>query len=472
MFLILPRGVQAKVEEMLLRFECRLEIKDRRAFHPDAGFKLGSRSVLRAYQERAVERLWETKGGVVRGPCGSGKTVVLIAAIARFDQPAIVIVSTKSLAQQWRGALNAWLGFQPGSIESGQRNIRPVTVATQQSTWSMLNKGEGRVFEQFGMLIGDEIHHWAARTFLEVSTAFPAAYRIGASADERRKDGLEHLIYETFGELVCEIKKEELIEVGHRLPSRMEIVPTRYEDTVYTQSLRAKESPDWTGMITRLCEDDLRREEIFFHLRRAITLKNDNEDNRTTIISDQGIIDHDQTNTVHNAQLKRLPPTGKEINAHFALNKNRVLLLSERVESCRWWVQRLRAAGIPAGLMIGGPANKQELEDTISGLRFGSLRVGVGTKVADEGLDIPALTHVFVTCPVHKNPKRLEQMIGRAARCHEGKKEAVCIYFWDRALFPYRDPTDTERGHQTKEDNFLRSLGRAVDRWEVIHWQA
>lgn len=454
-FLILPRGVQAKVEELLLRFECRLEIRDRRIIHPEAGFELGSRAALRAYQERAVDRLWETKGGVIRGPCGSGKTVVLIAAIARFDQPTIVIVATKSLAQQWRGALNAWLGFQPGSIESGNRNVRPVTVATQQSIWSMLTKGEGGIFEQFGLLIGDEIHHWAARTFLEVSAAFSAAYRIGASADERRKDGLEHLIYETFGELVYEIKKKELIEAGHRLPSRMEIVPTHYEDAIYSQSLRARESPDWTGMISRMCEDEGRREEILFRLQAILLADQVNKDNPI----------RDPEKRKLNLALNKKP-------VYFAKNKSQVLLLSDRVDTCRWWVQHLRSLGIPTGLMIGGPANRRELEDAIAGLQNGSLRVGVGTKVADEGLDIPALSHVLITCPVHMHPKRLDQMIGRAARCHAGKKEAVCVYFWDRALFPFRNPEDGERVHQTKEDKFLRSLGRAVDRWEVIHCQA
>jgi superfamily II DNA or RNA helicase len=239
MFFILPRGAKKKVEKILTKWDCVLQpVRDKMLRFPPANFKLTERSVLRPYQEDAVKALVQEGNGTIRGPCGSGKTVILIAAIAAINQPTLVIVHSRTLAQQWRAALNAWLGFQPGSIESGKRVIRPVTVATQQSVWKAIENNEAPWLQKFSVLVGDEIHHWAARTFQIVTSAFPGAWRIGASADERRKDGMEHLIYETFGDPVAKIKKDHLIQIGKLLPSRMEVVKTSYFDEVYVDSVR------------------------------------------------------------------------------------------------------------------------------------------------------------------------------------------------------------------------------------------
>ncbi len=147
--------------------------------------------------------------------------------------------------------------------------------------------------------------------------------------------------------------------------------------------------------------------------------------------------------------------------------KIRILVLSDRVEACRKWVERLRLEGIPAGLMVGGPANRKELDETITGLKYGTLSVGVGTSVADEGLDIPPLTHVLVTCPTHKHRKRLEQMIGRAARLHDDKEEAVCVYFWDWHMFPNPEQGESSVSLLSRRKKFLKDLGKAVDTVEL-----
>jgi superfamily II DNA or RNA helicase len=122
---------------------------------------------------------------------------------------------------------------------------------------------------------------------------------------------------------------------------------------------------------------------------------------------------------------------------------------------------------VEAGLLIGGPQNRQELEESIVRLRSGSLRVGVGTTVADEGLDIPRLTHVFLACPVHHHPKRMGQMIGRAARPFENKTQAVCVYFWDWKMFPTPKSGDSEEKLESKRAEFIRSLAKVVNTFSV-----
>lgn len=144
--------------------------------------------------------------------------------------------------------------------------------------------------------------------------------------------------------------------------------------------------------------------------------------------------------------------------------KPAILILSDRVDACKELYRRLALLDVRCGLMLGGNTNKDVLSATIEGLKDGSLQVGIGTSVADEGLDIPNLTHVFVTCPVHKNLKRLNQMIGRCSRPFPGKPEGVCFYFWDQDMFPL---ATTKKRKKEKDKEFLKSLKSVVDSIDV-----
>lgn len=458
-FMILPRGSLEKVEEILAgEFGIRLDpVIDKTVKLTEVDFEIRTGEELRPYQSAAVEFLAEEEGGLVRGDPGSGKTVILLGAIARLRQPAIVVVHSNALKKQWEFEALRWLGIVAGSIGSGRKmRLAPLTIATQQSLWYRVKHGDIGWAGKFGTLVGDEIHRWAARTFAEVASTFPAAFRIGASADERRKDGMEHVVYETFGSRVHKIKRDALVADGKLLPIKMEIVPTNYSDSIYLSSvatafvcpdckgklitppLRKKtdrrkfcrecdiiidpEVPDWVGMISRLVVDEERNEQIFRHVRRVIDASPD----------------------------------------------NRILILNEQVKPCRQWAARLHLEDIPTGLLLGGPENRRELARTVSGINTGSLRVAIGTPVADEGLDLPPISHVFMTCPVHTHPKRLKQMAGRGARPHGKLEWATCVYFWDWEMFPSlwpgRDPTE----HSKEKESFIRRLKRSADRVQIF----
>jgi len=655
MFLILPRGARKKIEEILEKHGAGMAVKDCTLRLPPPGFSIVPEMTLRPYQAEAVENLLRSGEGVVRGPCGSGKTVILLGAIEVFNQPTIVIVHNKALAKQWRSAVMAWLGIQPGSIEAGKRELKPVTVATQQSLWRLVQRRDEKVAASFGLVVADECvvpgtpilmadgstkkiseirvgdnvavggkvlglfekeydgevvrigdelvlipdhpvatpnswvdagrltpedtviyprgwrfgrpritgafysgkvhnlktenevyvaggilvhncHRFAARTFKAVAEYFPAAHRIAASADERRKDGLEHLVYETFGPRVAEIEREDLVEMGNLLPSTMIVVPTNYIDELYLASLEAKEPPDWTGMISRLVKDPERniliqkivgrilggnfpgelpaaepgpsinarvrararsavngmgRKSVFnnFLLKDLFkSLFNKKlRNNNSTSLTGSGVVDADEKKSAlaggffpirvrstsetkkyeeekkTKTRRRKKDETKKTKKAKRKKSEEaepRILLLGDRVSECKNWVVRFELEGVEAGLMIGGPENRGKLGSTISGLRRGKIRVGVGTTVADEGLDIPALTHVLVTCPVHQHPKRLTQMIGRAARPHPGKSRAVCVYLWDWRMFPF---VPDEAAAPRRYEKFLRRLASVVD---------
>lgn len=134
---------------------------------------------LRWYQELALAR-WDAAGqrGVVALPTGAGKTLVAIAAIARLGAPALCVVPTRVLLDQWARTIAACWPHSIGRLGDGDRTVAPITVATYASAvaWAP------RVGDRFGIVIVDEAHHvggWCPADLLEMLVA-PA--RLGLTA--------------------------------------------------------------------------------------------------------------------------------------------------------------------------------------------------------------------------------------------------------------------------------------------------
>jgi len=451
----LPRGTLVQVKKVARSLGYSLKVIDRTVRHSKINLSFRDNKKLRPDQLPAVQFLADKGNALVRGDCGVGKTVVLLGAIRQIAQPTIVIVNSNALLAQWIDAVMDWFGFEAGRIGGGKKEqIKKITIATQQSLWSKVKRGNTAWSDDFGCVVGDEIHRWAANTFLRVASVFSGAYRIGASADERRKDGREYLIYETFGEQVYKFNRDELVCSGKLLPVHMQVVKTGYSDPFWLHTQRSNricidcgelletpkvfsnnqkycsickrivqpETPDWVGMIERLTQDDERNQTILRHVDRVL-----GED-----------------------------PT------------NKILILTERVQASKDWIIRLEEKRIPCGLLIGGIENRSEFERTLSGLRTGSVRVAIGTTVADEGLDVPSLTHVFLSCPVHTHPKRIKQMIGRSARPYKQLERGTAVYFWDENLFPPKMDLGFELHDRDQEQKFIRVLKRNCDTFEIF----
>ena len=168
----------AIVEELPRR---GLDVDDRVRAAGRAGAGIGGWPAppLRPYQDDALTA-WELGGhrGVVVLPTGAGKTRVAIAAIAAMRAPALVLVPTRVLLHQWTTALREAGVARIGVLGDGERQIEPTTVATYESAWRMIEHIGGR----FGMLVVDEVHHFAGGARTEILEACTASRRLGLTA--------------------------------------------------------------------------------------------------------------------------------------------------------------------------------------------------------------------------------------------------------------------------------------------------
>ncbi|WP_200531841.1 DEAD/DEAH box helicase family protein [Halorubrum sp. LN27] len=186
---------------------------------------------LRDYQETWVETFLDARSGVYVGPPGSGKTVAAIATIAAVGGETLILVPSRELAGQWREELLDHSTIDPADIglyHGGQKEIRPVTIATYQIAGMDRHRS---LFDsrKWGLICFDEAHHITAPVFSR-SAELQTKHRLGLSATPVRETGSEEEIYTLIGRPIG-ADWDALFEAGFVQEPEVEIryVPWRDE---------------------------------------------------------------------------------------------------------------------------------------------------------------------------------------------------------------------------------------------------
>ncbi|MGH9917259.1 MAG: DEAD/DEAH box helicase, partial [Nitrososphaerales archaeon] len=163
---------------------------------------------MRGYQKRSLGA-WDKAGrrGVIVLPTGAGKTVIAMKAIELVNQPAVVIVPTLDLLEQWRKRVQEELGIQEvGVYGGGENTVRAVTICTYDSAYIRA----GELGNRFSLLIFDEVHHLPGESFRQIAEMFTAPYRVGLTATYEREDMLHLELPRLIGGVVYRLKPEDL----------------------------------------------------------------------------------------------------------------------------------------------------------------------------------------------------------------------------------------------------------------------
>ncbi len=175
---------------------------------------------LREHQQIVMETISKKDLGVIVAPPGSGKTIVALKIISDKQQPALIIVHRKQLVEQWTERVETFLGIpkiEIGKIEQGKNKVgKKITIATIQSLSKELVKAETEnILTAFGTVIVDECHHIPAETFRNTIAKLQTFYLYGLTATPFRKYNDGKLIFIHLGELISEIKSNEISTARH-----------------------------------------------------------------------------------------------------------------------------------------------------------------------------------------------------------------------------------------------------------------
>jgi len=216
---------------------------------------------LRDYQEKVVQIYKDNMdkgGGLLEIPCGRGKTVMALKILSELKVKTLVVVHKGFLLNQWVERINQFLpGAKVGTIQGQTIDIegKDIVIGMLQSL-SMKNYPQG-MFENFGLIIVDEVHHIAAEVFVRSLFKIVTKYVLGLSATMQRKDGLSKVFKMFLGDIIYKEKPKGndkvLVKVIEYKTNDEEFNETKYD---------FRGNPAYSTMISKLCTYNRRSEFI------------------------------------------------------------------------------------------------------------------------------------------------------------------------------------------------------------------
>ena len=167
---------------------------------------------VRDYQRQSVDAFYaggDARGGsgVIVLPCGAGKTIVGITAMAALKTQTLVLTTSTTAVEQWRREILDKTDLQDDQVATytgESKGIAPVTLATYQIVTYRPNKTgpfpHFKIFAErdWGLIVYDEVHLLPAPVF-RVTADIQARRRLGLTATLVREDGREEDVFSLIG---------------------------------------------------------------------------------------------------------------------------------------------------------------------------------------------------------------------------------------------------------------------------------
>ncbi|MDJ0915633.1 MAG: DEAD/DEAH box helicase [Desulfobacterales bacterium] len=371
----IPRGYTRHLIKLCRQHNIQYEFVDQRRRLPPIALKF--RGQLKPFQDKAASRMLEKDFGTLCAPTGSGKTVMALNMMVNRQQPALIIVHTRDLAQQWLERINSFLNIphsQIGFIGGGKQVLgTEVTVALVQS----LYKCADEIASNIGFLIVDECHRCPSRTFTEAVSCFDSQYMLGLSATPWRRDNLSKLIFWHLGDLHYQIDKKQLIASGDVLA--VDVVVRKTDFKPYFDPVR-----EYSKMVAELTSNDKRNQLI-----------------------------------------------AADVAVEAASSRGICLVLSDRKKHCEILASLLRFKHNVNSEILTGDLTIEQRRKVIDRLMDGQAKVLVATgQLIGEGFDLNTLSILFLATPI-KFSGRVLQYLGRVLRPAPNKMKAKVYDYVD-----------------------------------------
>jgi len=187
----------------------------------------GRTFLLRRYQEEAAAA-FHARGsvhggsGVIVLPCGAGKTIVGLAAMAQVQSSTLILTPSITAVRQWIAEILDKTNVQQdqvGEYTGLVKEVRPVTATTYQVLTHRPSKdGEFphmTLFNQrnWGLIVYDEVHLLPAPVF-QMTADLQARRRLGLTATLVREDGRENDVFALIGPKKADVPWKELESQG------------------------------------------------------------------------------------------------------------------------------------------------------------------------------------------------------------------------------------------------------------------
>lgn len=173
------------------------------------------------YQQKAVSEfknhISQGKTGIfLNAAPGAGKTQMGIEMIRLLGRTAMIIVPKKDLIQQWVDRILRTTDLKPydiGTCVSGKIDWKEKKIVVGLVHTVVKHKNNYDFTKAFGTVLFDECDSSVPpKTFAPAAVMFPATYRIGMTASEKRADGMEYVFQVNIAEVTIKCEKSNTLD--------------------------------------------------------------------------------------------------------------------------------------------------------------------------------------------------------------------------------------------------------------------
>ena len=352
---------------------------------------------LRNYQQETIDAVFKAwsegmKRPAVVLPTGAGKTVVFAHLIKQWREPmdvddprmdrgsrVIVLVHRDELADQAIAKIRAIApGLSVGKVKAEDNEITADVMVCSVQTLAVARRRRALKNEAVisrsgavGLIITDECHHGAARTYREIYADFPDALNLGVTATLQRGDN-----------------------VG---------LGSVWDDVVYSKSIL------W--MIGKGHLADLRMKNVDVGGLDLGDVARSRGDFQVGSLG-KALEDSDMAD--------KLPVAYQE-----HASERPGVVFTPTVETAHQVAQSFNGAGIRTAV-ISGETPREDRQRIFEDYRTGRVQVLANCMVLTEGFDAPWASCAVIARPTQSAPL-YTQMVGRVLRRYPGKTDALVL---------------------------------------------
>lgn len=201
--------------------------------------------------DKCIDYIRNHGGGLLSLPCGYGKTVVSLYIACKLNLKTLIVVHKTFLQNQWYDRIKQFTNASIGIIKQNKIDVknRDMVVGMLQSI--SMKDYETSIFDDFDLVILDEVHHTGSRIFSKAHFKIGARYTLGLSATLFRSDGLTKVLEWHLGDVM----HEELRKGGDKALIRVYYYESNDKKfSVKTQWFKGQAIASFTKMTTNLCE--------------------------------------------------------------------------------------------------------------------------------------------------------------------------------------------------------------------------
>jgi superfamily II DNA or RNA helicase len=233
-----PTGLLQRVIDTLTGHKIEIEFNDSRTkptiIPKEQRYKFKGK--LRHYQREGEALFFKVGRGILDFSVGTGKTITAYAIMARSNTYAVVLVPKTVILNDWIQE-SRWLDKPVGYISSNQFVEAPIMIMTystlMNALWSKATREKTikrherikEIYKRAGMIVVDEVHHFASDKYSKMIEMSDAYYRLGLSGTVgMRTDEKDIIYYAHVGEIVHSITQEEAMELEYIVETEVEFL--------------------------------------------------------------------------------------------------------------------------------------------------------------------------------------------------------------------------------------------------------